>query len=455
MASKKLLSTLFNRSTTTYLQKRSLNIHEHESIDLLKQYGISTPRGIVAHSVEEAKKFCDELSSEEIVIKAQVLAGGRGLGHFDNGFRGGVHMCDGKDEVARIAEQMLGHNLITKQTGEEGRPCEKVFLCERRFPRKEYYVSIAMDRGLGDATSRFGPVLVASREGGTSIEDVAAATPELVIRTPISMEEGLTRETAMKVAEQVGFSSRSIDAAADFYVNLYKLFIDKDCTQVEINPMTVDQDWSVMAMDAKINFDDNADYKHQDIFSLKDDSQDDPRIAQAAESNLNYIPLDGKVGCLVNGAGLALATCDIIKLHGGSPANFLDVGGGATSEQVTDAFKLIISDPNVNAILVNIFGGIMRCDVIAEGVVNAARSLDIQVPIVVRLRGTKVEEAKVIIAQSGMKIHSEDNFNSAAQLVSTMSRIADEAKAAGIPISFPERSEEEGAEAKGKYTLEL
>lgn len=416
---------------------RSLNIHEHMSVDLLREFGVTVPAGRVAYSVEEAVQLAKELPSEETVVKAQILAGGRGQGHFDNGFNHGVHICYGEDDIRRVASKMIGANLITKQTGEEGRPCEKIFLCERKFPRREYYCSITMDRGMGDANSKFGPVLVASAAGGMNIEEVALETPDAIVKHYIDMKTGITDAEAADIAKRVGFPSEDAEAqAATFFQKLYELFTAKDCTTVEINPMSLDVDGTIMAMDAKVNFDDNAEFRHPDLFKLRDWAQEDQREAVAAEADLNYIGLDGKIGCLVNGAGLAMATMDIIKLHGGTPANFLDVGGGATADQVTEAFKLITSDPQVKAILVNIFGGIMRCDVIAQGIVNAAERLDMKVPIVVRLQGTNVDEAKAIIATSQMKILSCDNLDEAAKLAANLSAITDLAQASGVSVDF-------------------
>jgi len=418
------------------MQNRKLNIHEHMSIDLLREFGVNCPKGKVAYTVEEAIQAARDLPSDEVVVKAQVLAGGRGKGHFDNGFQGGVHICYDEKDVERVASKMLGANLITKQTDENGRPVEKIFLCERKFPKREYYCSITMDRGLGDANSQFGPVLVASSSGGMNIEEVALETPEAIVKHHININTGITDEEAASIAERAGFPVAAREQAAAFFQNLYKLFVAKDCTTVEINPMSLDIDGSVLAMDAKVNFDDNAEFKHKDIFDLKDWKQEDPREATAAKSDLNYIGLDGKIGCLVNGAGLAMATMDIIQLHGGSPANFLDVGGGATASQVTEAFKLITSDPRVKAILVNIFGGIMRCDVIAEGIVNAAETLEMKIPIIVRLQGTNVNEAKHIIANSDMKILSCDNLDEAAKLATNLSDILDLAQSSNVEVNF-------------------
>jgi len=435
MASRKIFATAL-RATTAQTSSRKLNIHEHMSIDLLKEFGVNVPAGRVAYSVEEAVAAAQALPSDEVVVKAQVLAGGRGKGHFDNGFQGGVHICYDEADVKRVASKMLGANLITKQTDEKGRPVEKVFLCERKFPRREYYCSITMDRGLGDANSQFGPVLVASAAGGMNIEEVAMENPDAIVKHHIDMNVGITDEKAAEIAAKVGFPAAAQASAATFFQNLYKLFVAKDCTTVEINPMSLDLDGEVYAMDAKVNFDDNAFYKHKEVFDLKDWAQEDPREAVAAQADLNYIGLDGSIGCLVNGAGLAMATMDIIQLHGGSPANFLDVGGGATAAQVTEAFKLITSDSRVKAVLVNIFGGIMRCDVIAEGIVTAAETLDMKVPIVVRLQGTNVTEAKAIIAGSKMKILSCDNLDEAAKLSANLANIIEAAQASNINVDF-------------------
>jgi len=427
-------TNLINATATT---SRNLNIHEHMSIDLLREFGVTVPEGKVAHTIEEAVAAAKSLPSDEAVIKAQVLAGGRGRGEFDNGFKGGVHICYDEKEVERKAKNMIGANLITNQTGADGRPCNKVFLCERKFPKREYYCSITMDRGLGDANSKFGPVLVASAAGGMNIEEVAMENPDAIVKHYIDISTGITDEQAYDIAERVGFpTSDATQQAANFFQKLYTLFEAKDCTTVEINPMSLDYDGTIMAMDAKVNFDDNAEFRQKDLFKLRDWSQEDAREARAAEADLNYIGLDGKIGCLVNGAGLAMATMDIIKLHGGSPANFLDVGGGATADQVTDAFALITSDPHVKAILVNIFGGIMRCDVIAQGIVNAAKKLSLGVPIVVRLQGTNVDEAKAIIAQSEMKILSCDNLDEAAKLTTSLSEIIDLASKSNVKVDF-------------------
>merc|ERR1712019_187406 len=414
MAARKLLQYAA-ASSNNVLNKRQLNLHEHMSIDILRDYGIKVPAGRIATSAAEAVAMSKELPGNDTVVKAQVLAGGRGRGHFDNGFQGGVHICYNEEQVEQTASQMIGANLITKQTDENGRPCNKVFLCERRYPRREYYCSITMDRGTGSSDSQFGPVLVASAAGGMNIEEVAESNPDAIVKYHIDINNGLSMAEAVEVATKVGFPKESIDEAADFFCKLYKVFCEKDCTTVEINPMSEDYDGSIMAMDAKLNFDDNAEYKHKQLFELKDWSQEDQREAVAAEADLNYIGLDGEIGCMVNGAGLAMATMDIIKLHGGTPANFLDVGGSAEKEQIVEAFKILTMDEHVKAILVNIFGGIMKCDGIAAGIVDAARELDLKVPLIVRLEGTNVETGKQIMEESNMKIITAVDLDDAAK----------------------------------------
>lgn len=416
-------------------QKRNLSIHEHMSMGLLRDAGVAVPRFKVAKSAEEVYKDAQEiaeLSGEgDCVVKAQVLAGGRGKGHWDSGLKGGVKLVYSADEAKEIGGKMLGHKLFTKQTGAEGRICNSVMVVERLYIRREYYFAITMERGYG------GPVLVGSSQGGVNIEEVAAENPSAIIKEPIDIEKGITRDQAVHVAQQMGFSDTSIDQAADYIMKLYTdVFIKHDASMVEINPMVEDKHSGVYCMDAKINFDDNAFYRQKEIFCLRDWSQEDERDQKAAAADLNYIGLDGNIGCLVNGAGLAMATMDIIQLHGGTPANFLDVGGGATAEQVTEAFKLITSDPGVTAILVNIFGGIMRCDVIAQGIVVAAEQLNMKVPIVVRLQGTRVDDAKAIIVTSGMKIIAVDNLDEAAKMVVKLSTIVSMAREAAIDVKF-------------------
>ncbi|OZJ06701.1 Succinate--CoA ligase [ADP-forming] subunit beta, mitochondrial [Bifiguratus adelaidae] len=411
-------------------QKRFLAIHEYLSVDLLRQYGINTPKGAVAKSADEAYEVAKRLGTEDMVIKAQVLAGGRGKGTFDNGMKGGVRTVFSPTEAKMFAEQMLGHKLITKQTGAAGKPCNAVFICERKFVRREYYFAILMDRKTA------GPVLVASSQGGVDIESVAAENPDAIITMPVDINTGLTRQQAVDLAEKVGFSPKCVDSAADTFEKLYKLFIEKDATQVEINPMAESSEHEVLCMDAKLNFDDNADFRQSEVFALRDSTQEDPREVEAHKANLNYIGLDGNIGCLVNGAGLAMATMDIIKLHGGEPANFLDVGGGATADAVKQAFEIITTDKHVSSVFVNIFGGIMRCDVIAQGVIAAAADLDLRIPLVVRLQGTKVEEAKKLIEESGLRIFAVDDLDEAAQKAVQLSKIVKMAREAQVDVKF-------------------
>ncbi|CDS08053.1 hypothetical protein LRAMOSA02002 [Lichtheimia ramosa] len=418
------------RAPTQKQQKRFLNIHEYMSVDLLRKYGINAPRGQVAKTPEEAYEIAKRLGSDDLVIKAQVLAGGRGKGTFSNGFKGGVKTFSTPEEAKALADKMLGQKLITKQTGAAGKPCNAVYICERKYARNEYYFAILMDRKAA------GPVVVASSEGGVDIESVAKENPDAIVTMPVDIKTGLTKEQATELATRVGFSPVAVDKAAETFVNLYNLFIEKDATQVEINPLSESSDHQVLCMDAKLNFDDNADFRQKDVFELRDFSQEDARETAAAKYHLNYIGLDGQIGCLVNGAGLAMATMDIIQLHGGKPANFLDVGGAATPEAVKAAFEIITSDPQVTSAFVNIFGGIMRCDIIAQGIIAAAKDLDLKIPLVVRLQGTKVEEAKKLIAESGLKIYANDDLDVAAQKVVKFSDIVKTARDADIPITF-------------------
>ncbi|XP_044287597.1 succinate--CoA ligase [ADP-forming] subunit beta, mitochondrial [Varanus komodoensis] len=325
---------------------------------------------------------------------------------------------------------MIGKKLYTKQTGEKGRLCNQVFICERRYPRREYYFAITMERSFQ------GPVLIGSSQGGVNIEDVASENPDAIAKEPVDIVEGIKMEQAIRLAKKMGFPANLVNEAADNMIKIYNLFIKFDATMVEINPMVEDSTGIVMCMDAKINFDSNSAYRQQKIFELQDWTQEDERDRDAAKADLNYIGLDGSIGCLVNGAGLAMATMDIIKLHGGTPANFLDVGGGATVQQVTEAFKLITSDKKVQAILVNIFGGIMRCDVIAQGIIMAVKDLDLKIPIVVRLQGTRVDDAKALITDSGLKILACDDLDEAAKMVVKLSEIVTLAKQAQVDVKF-------------------
>jgi len=410
-------------------QRRWLNVHEYVSYTLLAEGGVPVPKFGVAKTPAEARQIAQDLNCQDIVIKAQVLTGGRGKGHFKGGFKGGVKTVYSADEAESVASKMIGDYLITKQTGEKGRICNSVMVTERKFQRREYYFTIMLERAFG------GPVLIASTQGGMNIEEVAEETPDAIIKEPVDITVGLTRAQALSVADQLGLTAKR-DQAADMFQKLYELFIKHDATMIEINPLAEDSTGNLMCLDAKMRFDDNADFRQSKVFSYRDWSQENEAEVEAAGHNLNFIALDGDIGCLVNGAGLAMATMDIIKLHGGEPANFLDVGGGATAAQVKEAFKIITSDPKVNAILVNIFGGIMRCDVIAEGIIIAANELSLKTPIVCRLQGTNVDDAKVLIANSGMKILPCDNLDEAARLAVKLSNIVSLAKAARLDVNF-------------------
>ncbi|OXC68451.1 hypothetical protein AYX13_02902 [Cryptococcus neoformans] len=393
---------------TVSQQKRNLSIHEYQSVQLLNSYGIPTPKALPAFSSAEAESVAKSFGKDELVIKAQVLAGGRGKGHFDSGFQGGVQMVDSPAQAKEYADKMLGHKLITKQTGAAGRICNAVMLAERMPPQKEYYAAVLNDRTTG------GPVLVTSSQGGMNIEDVAKETPDAIITTPLDFDNGISHAEALELAKKLGFKEDAQKNAADVFGKLYTIFKEKDSTQIEINPLAELSNGQVLCMDAKFGFDDNADFRQKDVFKLRDTTQEDAQEVEAAEYGLNFIKLDGDIGCLVNGAGLAMATMDVLNLHGGSPANFLDVGGGATADAVKKAFELLLTSKNVKSIFVNIFGGIMRCDVIAEGIIKATKELHLEIPLVVRLQGTKEEEAKQMIRESGLKIFPFDGLDEAA-----------------------------------------
>jgi len=402
---------------------------------MMADAGIPTPKYYVAETVAQATKAAHDLGGTDCVLKAQVLAGGRGKGSFSSGLKGGVRIVYSPDECTEIASRMIGHTLYTKQTGTQGRPCNKIAVCERLYLRREYYFAIMQARETN------GPCIVCSSQGGVNIEDVAKEYPDAIIRHPIDSIQGLSLAEAEEVASKLGFEGDGKAQAASIFLKLYDLFLKSDMTTCEINPLAEDMAGTVFCMDAKFSFDSNAEFRQKALFDLQDNTQEDERDVIAAQVGLNYIGLDGEIGCLVNGAGLAMATMDIIKLHGGSPANFLDVGGGATAQQVTEAFKLITSDSRVLAIMVNIFGGIMRCDVIAQGIITAAKELDLKVPIVVRLQGTKVDDAKALIAGSNLRILSCDNLDEAAKMAVRLSNIVSLAKDAQVDVKFekPER----------------
>ena len=389
-----------------------MNIHEYQAKQLFADAGVAVPEGTVAQSVEDFDQALATLpSGNSIVVKAQIHAGGRGKGTFKDGFQGGVHIVSTPEDAKAKAEAMLGNVLVTKQTGEAGKEVSTIYFNDATDIDKEYYLAILMDR----ATSK--PVIIASTEGGMDIEEVAEKTPDKILKVLIDPTLGLRPYQARQVAFGLELKGDSFKQCVKLVTKLYAFFWQKDCSQVEVNPLVTTPTGDVLALDAKVNFDSNALFRHPDVVELRDLSEEDPKEVEASKFDLNYIALDGSVACMVNGAGLAMATMDIIKHYGGSPANFLDVGGGATEEQVENAFRILVADDAVKAILVNIFGGIMKCDVIATGIVNAARNLELNVPLVVRLEGTNVEEGKKILADSGLALEPADSLAEAAEKV--------------------------------------
>ncbi len=381
-----------------------MNIHEYQGKELLRKYGVSVPNGRVAFSVDEAVEGAKELGTDVVVVKAQIHAGGRGKA-------GGVKVAKNLEEARTYAEEILGKTLVTHQTGPEGKEVKRLLIEEGCDIKKEYYVGLVLDR----ATSRV--VLMASEEGGTEIEEVAEQTPEKIFKEVIDPAVGLQGYQARRIAFNINIPKELVGQAVKFMMGLYQVFVEKDCSIAEINPLVVTGDGKVMALDAKLNFDSNALYRHKDILEYRDLDEEDPKEIEASKYDLSYISLDGNIGCMVNGAGLAMSTMDIIKYYGGEPANFLDVGGGATAEKVTEAFKIILSDQNVKGIFVNIFGGIMKCDVIAEGVVEATKQVGLNIPLVVRLEGTNVELGKKILDESGLNITSAESMADGAQKI--------------------------------------
>ncbi len=380
-----------------------MNIHEYQGKALLRQYGVTVPQGEVAFSVDEAVQIAEKLGGK-VVVKAQIHAGGRGKA-------GGVKFATNLDEVRTYAEQILGMKLVTHQTGSEGKVVNRLLIEELSDINKEYYLGVVVDRATGRV------VMMASEEGGTEIEEVAAKTPDKIFKEVIDPAVGLQPFQAKKLAFAIKIPLELVEKAVKFVMGLYQAFIDKDCSIAEINPLVVTGDGNVVALDAKLNFDSNALFRHKDILELRDLDEEDPKEVEASKYDLSYIALEGNVGCMVNGAGLAMATMDIIKHFGGLPANFLDVGGGTTTEKVTAAFKIILSDPNVKGILVNIFGGIAKCDVIADGVVAAAKEVGLDKPLVVRLEGTNVELGKKKLIESGLSIIVADSLADATEKI--------------------------------------
>eukprot|EP00938_MAST-03A_sp_MAST-3A-sp1_P004887 g4887.t1 len=409
---------------------RCLNVHEYVAMDLFQKYGVNVPKNGVASTAEEAEKIWKDAGSGDMVIKAQILAGGRGLGTFKNGFQGGVHMVTKPGQASEYAEKMLNETLVTKQTGEEGKVVRQVYLAERIYSRQDHYFSILHDR------AHQGPVMVASPEGGTSIEDVAAATPEKIFKEPIDIMTGPKPEQLERLADALGFKGDIQDQAVNTFSRCYDMFKDLDATLIEINPLVETPDGNLVICDGKLNFDDNAEFRQKDVFDYRDTTQEDPREVEAAKADLNFIGLTGNIGCMVNGAGLAMATMDIISLYGGSPANFLDVGGGARSSQIQTAFEILNADENVRAILVNIFGGIMRCDVIAKGIIAAASEIRMSKPIIVRLQGTNVDIATEMIENSGFRMLMAKDLDDAAQKAVRIADIVRQAEEIQVGVSF-------------------
>lgn len=393
-----------------------MNVHEYQSKSLLESYGVSVPKGAAVHTLEEVQSALDTLPEGAIVVKSQIHAGGRGKGTFTDGFKGGVKVVSSKAEAMALAPKMLGNTLVTHQTGAAGRKVQTLYFTVANDIAKEYYLAMLMDR----ATSR--PVIIASTEGGVDIETVAHETPEKILTVVIDPTIGLQPYQAREVALGLKLEGDLFKQMLQLLPALYKLFWEKDAAMVEINPLVTTPQGKLMALDAKISFDDNALFRHADIRALRDLNEEDPKEVEASAHHLNYITLDGDIACLVNGAGLAMATMDIIKHYGGNPANFLDVGGGATEDQVTAAFQIILKDPNVKGILVNIFGGIMKCDIIARGIIAAAKNVKLAVPLVVRLEGTNVEAGKQLLAESGLNLVAADSMADAAQKIVAATR---------------------------------
>lgn len=381
-----------------------MNIHEYQAKEIFRTFGIPVLRGKLAHTADEAVKAAKDLGGPVWVVKAQIHAGGRGKG-------GGVKLAKSVDEVKTLASQIIGMNLITPQTGPEGKRVHKVYIEEGCNIAKEYYAALFLDRAVSKVS------IMVSTEGGMDIEEVAHKTPEKIHTMAINPDFGLQEFEARKLAFQLGLKGKAALKAASFFMGLYKMYVETDAEMVEINPMVTTKEDNVIALDAKVSFDSNALFRHPNIVEYKDETEQNPAEVEASKYDLAFIKLDGNIGCLVNGAGLAMATMDIIKLHGSEPANFLDVGGGANKEKVTNAFKIILKDKNVKGILVNIFGGIMKCDIIAEGVIAASKEVGLKVPLVVRLEGTNVELGKKILASSGLNIIPADDLTDAAKKI--------------------------------------
>ena len=386
-----------------------MKVHEYQAKEILQRYKVAVPKGRVAFTADEAKAIANELGGT-VVVKSQIHAGGRGKGTFADGFKGGVKLAKNADEASELAAKMLGNVLVTHQTGPLGKQVQKVYVTECSSIAKEYYLGIVLDR------AKQMNVIMSSTEGGVEIEKVAAETPEKILKTWVDPLVGIQPYHAREVAFGLGFTGEAFKECVKLVTSLYKAHEDTDSTLTEINPLIITEDGHVVALDAKMAFDDNALFRHPDILEMRDLTEEDPLEVEASKFDLNYIKLDGSIGCMVNGAGLAMATMDVIKLEGGEPANFLDVGGGATTERVKNAFRILLSDKNVKAVLINIFGGIVRCDVIAEGVIAAAKEIGVSLPVVVRLQGTNVDKGKALLKESGLEFAVADNLKQAAQM---------------------------------------
>ena len=394
-----------------------MNIHEYQAKSLLENYKVPIPKGHAANcesSINEALENFE--SSQKLVVKAQIHAGGRGKGTFANGFKGGVQICENVKEAKQIALKMLGNSLVTKQTNEFGRVVKTIYFTEAISIKHEYYLAILLDRESAES------VIIASTEGGVDIEAVAENTPDKIIRVRIPFDLGLKPHHCRLIGFNLGLDNEQINELSKILESMYSMFTETDAELIEINPLITDNNDKILALDSKVSFDSNALFKHPQIKELRDTNEEDPKEVEASYFNLNYIALDGNIACMVNGAGLAMATMDIIKLYGGNPANFLDVGGSASEEQVTAAFKIILSDNNVKGILVNIFGGIMHCDIIARGIVSAAKNVALKVPLVVRLEGTNVEQGKEILKNSEIELTSADSLAEAAKIITSKVR---------------------------------
>lgn len=388
-----------------------MNIHEFQAKEVLRKYGVATLKGKVAATAEEAVAAAKELGGSVWVVKTQIHAGGRGKGTFKDGFKGGVKVAKSLDEVKEFSHKMIGNTLVTIQTGPEGKQVNRVYIEQGCNIHKELYVAALVDRATGRVA------MMASSEGGMDIEEVAEKHPEKIVKADIDPSTGLIPFQARELGFAIGIPAESMNKFTSFMMGLYKAFVEKDCSIAEINPLVLTKEGDLICLDAKMNFDSNSLYRQKEIVEYRDLTEEEPTEIEASKYDLAFIKLDGNIGCLVNGAGLAMATLDIIKLHGEAPANFLDVGGGANKEKVTAAFKIILKDPNVKGILVNIFGGIMKCDIIAEGVIAASKEVGLKVPLVVRLEGTNVELGKKILSESGLNITPANDLTDAAQKI--------------------------------------